>query len=323
MGLTLSALRSFEREGFVVVRNCLSPSEDLQPIIDEYAEVLDRVAVRLHEMGEIASAYADLPFDKRAIAITKDKGFLDPQPFDISFPTGADLTPETEFHFGPAAFALLRNPRLLDAVESIIGPEITSNPIQHVRIKVPERYIDKDRRGGLGGTTVWHQDNGVAHEEADNTEMLTVWFPLTEASERSGCLTVVPGSFRGGLQPHCPVPGRGSEIPEALIPGEKVQSVPMSPGDVLFMHRRCMHASLSNLSDHVRWSLDIRYHPTGSPSGRSFLPGFVARSRSNSSSELQDHAEWRQSWLYARDKLLASVAQPKAHRWDGKHELCA
>lgn len=323
MRLAPSVLRDFERDGFVVARNCLSPSADLQPIIDEYAEVLDRVAGRLHKAGEISSAYTDLPFAQRAIAITKDRGFLDPQPFDISFPTGADLTLETEFHFGPAAFALLRNSSLLDAVESIVGSEITSNPVQHVRIKAPERYIDKDRRFGLGAATVWHQDNGVVHEEADETEMLTVWFPLTEASERSGCLTVIPGSFREGLQPHCPVPGRGSEIPDALIPDEKVQSVPMSPGDVLFMHRRCMHASLANVSDEIRWSLDIRYHPTGSPSGRSYLPGFVARSRANPASELRDPVRWNQSWLEARDRLLASSVQPKAHRWDGTHELCA
>ena len=39
---------------------------------------------------------------------------------------------------GPAVFDVLTAPPLLDAVESIIGPEIYSNPTQHVRLKPPE-----------------------------------------------------------------------------------------------------------------------------------------------------------------------------------------
>ena len=324
MHLSASALQKLDHDGFVVTRNCLSPTTDLQPVIDEYSEILDRVAHRLHQQGETSSAFAELPFNKRAIAITRETGFLDPQPFDISFPANAALTPNTEFHFGPAAFNLLRNPDLLDAVESIIGSEITSNPVQHVRIKVPERYIDEERRVGLIATTVWHQDNGVVHEEADDTNMLTVWLPLTKASEEHGCLKVVPGSHREGLQVHCPGGvGQGSKLPPPLIPEDRVQPVPMSPGDVLFMHRHCMHASLTNISDDIRWSFDIRYHPTGSASGRSYLPSFVARSRKTPESELRDPIRWRESWLEARDQVLAAVVQPKAHRWDGTHELCA
>ena len=323
MQLSASALQELDRDGFVVARDCLSPSADLQPVIDEYSEILDRVATRLHGDGKTSSTFNRLPFGERAIAITRETGFLDPQPFDISFPVNASLTPDTEFHFGPAAFNLLRTPSLLDAVESIIGPEISSNPVQHVRIKVPERYIDEERRIGLIATTAWHQDNGVVHEEADDTNMLTVWFPLTNASEEHGCLKVVPGSHREGLRVHCPGGGQGSKIPEPLIPEDQAQPVPMSPGDVLFMHRHCMHASLTNVSDEIRWSFDIRYHPTGSPSGRSFLPGFVARSLKNPESELRDPIRWRESWLEAREHVLASVVQPKAHRWNGNHELCA
>ena len=48
------------------------------------------------------------------------------------------MTPDTPFWTGPAVFALLRNQAILDAVESLIGPEIYANPVQHVRIKPPE-----------------------------------------------------------------------------------------------------------------------------------------------------------------------------------------
>ncbi len=325
MQLSVSQLSDFDRDGFVVARGLLSPSQDLQPVIDEYAQVLDRVAERMHRGGEISSTYAELPFADRAIAITREAGLLDPQPFDISLPVNGQLTPETEFHFGPAVLALLRNERLLDGVESFVGPEITSNPVQHVRIKPPERYI-RANAPGLVTRTDWHQDNGVVDQEADDTDMLTVWLPLTEATERNGCLTVVPGSHREGLQLHCPMTREGrrvNHIPRTLVPQERVRPLPMSAGDVLFMHRRCMHASLTNASDEVRWSFDIRYNPSGQTTGREVLPSFVARSRANPAAELRDADVWRQLWVDARDRLLARPAAPMTNRWSGAHELCA
>ena len=58
------------------------------------------------------------------------------QPMDISLP-GDKIAPDTPMHFGPAVFDMVRAPGLLDIVEQLIGGEITSNPIQHVRIKPP------------------------------------------------------------------------------------------------------------------------------------------------------------------------------------------
>ena len=209
--------------------------------MDEYAAVLDRVAARMHQNGEISSTYAELPFDRRTIAITREAGLLNPQPFDITIPINtAHLHPDTEYHFGPAVFALLRSERLLDAVESLIGPEITSNPVQHVRIKPPERYVTERANTGLVTTTGWHQDNGVVHEEADDTDMLTVWLALTEATERNGCMMVVPGSYHEGLQLHCTLPNeRGAEghyHPHATDP----QRARAAAADVA--RRRAVHA---------------------------------------------------------------------------------
>ena len=144
MHLTAQQLADFDRDGYVIARGILSPDKDLQPVMDEYAEILDREAERMYRDGEISSTYAELPFQERNIAMTREAGLVNPQPFDITIPINtALLTPDTEYHFGPAVFALLRNERLLDAVESLIGPEITSNPVQHVRIKPPERYINE------------------------------------------------------------------------------------------------------------------------------------------------------------------------------------
>ncbi|MBM4436787.1 MAG: phytanoyl-CoA dioxygenase family protein [Actinobacteria bacterium] len=323
-GLRTAQVEHFHREGYVVAERVLDPQRDLQPVIDEYTQVLDRIAQRKHAAGELAETYAGLPFAERAMTIARETGYLDVQPFDISMPLKRELlTADAEFHFGPAVFDLLRNPRLLDCVESVLGPEIYSNPVQHVRVKVPERLVPEGKRNAQNAATGWHQDQGVVLAEADETDMLTVWFPLTEASERHGCLQVVPRSHVEGLRTHCPVPLQGSRIPDTLVPQERAVPVPMRPGSVLFMHRQTLHGSLSNLSDTIRWSFDIRYQPIGQPTGRPIFPGFVARSRANPASELRDHTAWYQRWMATRDHLLGLDQMPKLVRWTGEHAVCA
>src|SRR5262249_61910811 len=143
----------------------------------------------------------------------------------------------TPIWLGPAVFNVIRNEKILDAVESLIGPEIYSNPIQHVRIKPPEHLTPRDPVTGrlLMPATPWHQDQGVTLEEADETEMVTVWFGLSESTIDNGCLHIRPRSHLGGLLQHCPT-GQGLEIPEALMPGAYLPG-PLKPGSAILMHR--------------------------------------------------------------------------------------
>ena len=46
--------------------------------------------------------------------------------------------------------------------------------------------------------------------EADEATILTVWLPLTDATEQNGCMQVIPRSHREGLKDHCPVDQLGS-----------------------------------------------------------------------------------------------------------------
>src|SRR5262245_51152526 len=204
-GLTREQMKRFEEEGYLVIEGLLDPERDLDPVINEYAGVLDRLAGELHAMGKVSSKYSELPFSKRLINVYAESGEVHAQYFDFSLPQ-AGVKPDTPFWTGPAVFSLLRHPKLLDVIESLIGPEIYSNPVQHVRLKPPEALTPKDPTTGLVqlGATPWHQDNGVVNEEADNTDIITVWFPLTDATVENGCLAVVPFSHEAGLLPHCP-----------------------------------------------------------------------------------------------------------------------
>ena len=332
--LSAAQIEEFYERGYLVVKEVLDPEKDIAPIIAEYGEVLDRLARELCERGDISSTYDHLPFGERLTRIYAESGKVHAQHFDFSLPQKG-IKADTPFWTGPAVFNALRNERLLDLAESLVGPEIYSVPVQHVRIKPPEHQLVSSGPSGVspgdlqasleGGnlviSTPWHQDLGVVLPDADETEMLTVWFPLTEATVENGCLLVVPGSHRAGLLRHCPRK-TGIHIPLQLFREEDAVPVPMEPGDVLLMTRWTCHSSLPNRSEGIRWSFDLRYCPTGQSSGREVFPGFVARSRAHPETELRDPEIWDREWHEARD-LLARQEDPAYNRWSAGHPVCA
>ena len=325
--LTPSQLDHYHQQGYVLVKNLLDPATDIDPVLAEYDQILENLANELHAQNRIASTYADLPFDQRLCTIYNETGQIHAQHFDISLPQGGTRA-DSPIAAGPAAFWMLRNKKLLDIIEDIIGPEVYSNPVQHIRIKPPEQYlpgVPKDQHGRIAGfavgATPWHQDNGVVLPEADETDMLTVWLPLTNALREHGCIEVVAGSQRDGLLHHCSA-GYGLYIQDKHLAQDRIVTAEMKKGDVLFMHRLTCHSSLPNTSEQVRISFDLRYNPTGQPTGRPVFPGFVARSRKDPASELRDPEVWAQSWYDAREKLAINN-MPAYNRWPTDDPACA
>ena len=314
----------FAEYGYVMVENVLDIERDLEPVVSEYMTLLEDLAARWQAEGRIRSTYADLPFAQRLARILTDAGPTGFAPFDISLPFQG-VTEETPIHLGPAVFNMLTSSRLLDTVEQFIGPEILSNPIQHVRIKPPEDLLPPEFRNSLVSQTDWHQDQGVALPEVDETVMLTVWLAITDAMVENGCLCVIPGSHKGGLVTHCPggpERDKGLHIPEELR-GTNAIPVPAPRGGALFLHRRTMHASLRNQSDGVRWSFDLRYQPIGQPTGRPVFPAFVARSRQHPEQVVTDWRVWADLWRATRSHLAAHPVTGKLNRWTGTEMVCA
>ena len=318
--LTPEQIQQFHEDGYLAVDRLLDFDLDIQPVIQEYQQLLDELCEQWVAEGRLERTFSELPFEERLVEVYR-AGCNYYQAFDIALPNG-NIQADTPIHCGPAVFDLLRSPRLLAAVESLIGGEIYSNPIQHVRVKPPSSVIDQsDASNSLVGVTHWHQDNGVALPEADETRMLTCWVAVSEATEENGCLQVAPRSHRQGIALHCTISNQLG-IPDTLIEQEQAKPVPLSPGGVLFFHPMCKHGSLENKSDAFRWSFDLRYNPIGEATGRPHFPGFIARSRQNPESELDDHREWAKLWREARAKL-AGIAEIKNNRWDKDDPLCA
>ena len=298
-GLNSSQLKAFETQGYLVVHDVLDDN-DLASVTAEYDALLNDVAARLFREGKIASDYRNLPFDDRYSAIVGECPDVFPL-MDITFPVKQTLETDPPIHLGQAVLDLLTNEKILDIVESVIGPEIYSNPTQHLRLKPPENLLNSSLARGYVGRTMWHQDLAGLLDEALDTDLLTVWIAISDASVEQGCLVAIPGSHRsngGTLTAHCPEDDKNSANRIAgrrLAPGPRVP-LPVRRGAVVLLHKLTQHASLPNRSGQLRFAFDLRYQPVGQPTGRPAFPGFVARSRKDPGSALRSLAHWKASW---------------------------
>ncbi len=315
--LTQSEVERFRSQGFLAVEDVVDEAT-LQAVRQEYADLLDRLYAGWYAEGRLGVAPDGLSFWEKLDQCYRG-GFDWYQPFDISLPHD-NIREDTPMHFGPAVFGLVTHPKILDIVESLIGSEITSNPIQHVRIKPPQRAVSSSESRAHVIATDWHQDKGVTLEEADDTEFVTVWLAVTDATVENGCLQVASGGYEEML-PHCLKPQ--VHIADAFRPTEETATpVPVNAGGAVLFQPLTPHASLANKSDGYRWSFDLRYNVTGQATGRSHFPEFVARSRRNPDSELRDWRAWKKMWEETRLRLSRTPHIPQ-HRWDSNSPHCA
>ena len=297
MELNSTQTAQFAAEGYLLLRNVLADS-DLDPIIAEYEQHIDRRAKELLAEGKIDEIHADAPFNRRLALICRQ--------CDEIY-SNLDI-----MHFrGRASFEFLHNDRLLSIVEGLVGSEITCSPVQHTRAKLPEGLTPNS---GDPHIAPWHQDAGAYYEEADPHFVLTVWLPLSAATPENGCMQIIPQVHHQGLQRHWIERGLVTMGVSDEESREEGLTVPMDKGDLLLMHKGVPHRSTLNLTDTVRWSMDLRYQQTGTPSGRPYYPDFVVRSRSNPNSVLKDYDQWCRLWIEALEGNTTSNS--RRARWE-------
>lgn len=319
MALTQDQFRHFVDEGYVIVKGALT-SDDLDPVITGIETFVDERVRSLYGEGLITELHEGEPFERRLALVTRE---------NTSIYDEIDI-----MHMrAEALFRFLGNARLLDLVESLVGPEVTCSPIQHLRAKLPDNVVHGGNgeagdltHGGSGNegahsagnedlaarvrenVAPWHQDAQVHHEDADPVFILTVWLPLCDTDEDNGCLQIIPRVHHKGM-----VYWReGFGIEDGRLPEGEILSLPMKKGDVLLLHKLIPHRSIPNRSGSIRWSLDLRYQQTGLPTGRSFYPNFIVRSRRHPEFVLTDYNTWRRGW----EEALKVTAQrpPRKNR---------
>jgi len=148
---------------------------------------------------------------------------------------------------------LVHHPRVLDAVEDVIGPDIL---VYHSTLFVKEAHTPAYVR--------WHQDSPYFYL-APHLHV-TAWVALSEASVEAGCMQVLPGSHQWGAFAHDDKPDpmnmirRGQGISDRFDDARGV-FMPVRAGQMSLHHTDLVHASGGNATGDRRLGLAISYIP--------------------------------------------------------------
>ena len=133
-GLSAEQLSRFDTDGYLVVEDVLS-SANLGAIEEEYTEIMACSTANLVQAGLLNPLKSE-DFGAQFIeSLQQLEDMYDLyQYLDMSLPLFDELDESVSMNAWRAVFDLLTNQRVLNIVESVIGPDIYSNPVQHTRI---------------------------------------------------------------------------------------------------------------------------------------------------------------------------------------------
>jgi phytanoyl-CoA hydroxylase len=244
----------FHEEGYVTLEGVIPP-EELQPVIDEISEEIDKRARKLFAEGKLTRLYDEEGFETRLARISQENDTI-----------ALDIW--NGFLHGPAIFHLIGNPNLVNLAEQLVGEEIIASSVYRLRPKIPHYGY---------GEVPWHQDSSYFEPYCDKSLVVTLWLPLVDANEENGCMYVMPRSHRSPVVRHrVSDNGKYLQIDSREFPrtGHRV-ACPVHKGGALLVTNRTAHASFKNRTDRVRWSMDLRYQNANLPTNArvSRLPG--------------------------------------------------
>lgn len=146
---------------------------------------------------------------------------------------------------------IVRHPRILDAVEDILGPDILCWQSTFF-IKEP----------GTKGYVSWHQD--ATYWGLSSPDVCTAWLALSPATVESGAMKVAPGTHKMPQMRHEDtfnadnLLSRGQEIKADIDPADAVDMT-LDTGEVSIHHIMLAHASEPNRADDRRIGIAVRY----------------------------------------------------------------
>ena len=260
MRLTEDEVKRYFEDGFLIVEDVFT-DEELEPVLDDFADMVDVWANKLYESGRIADRHEGEDVHTRLASLERE------------WPNAAALIHWRE-GMRPALSRLWSSPKLLDMVEQFIGPDIAGHPVSVIRTKTPATALM---------TVPWHQDSAYFEEGGEGTLQPTAWIPFVDVTAGNGTLEVIRGSHRSGeVFPHHVEKDVGHEkswylyIRDENLPEGEVVTCEMKRGSVLWHGNMMVHRSTENHSDKVRWTCDLRYQrpgePTGMPAGSKLPP---------------------------------------------------
>jgi non-heme Fe2+,alpha-ketoglutarate-dependent halogenase len=147
---------------------------------------------------------------------------------------------------------LIRDARVLDPIEQLIGPDILCwSTIFWIKDAGSKSFVS------------WHQDN--TYWGLSSRNVVTAWFAISDASVEAGCMKVMPGTHRGETLAHEDT----YDADNMLTRGQSIRgldearaaSMPLCAGE-LSLHNYCLaHGSGPNLSGDRRIGVSMHFMP--------------------------------------------------------------
>jgi ectoine hydroxylase-related dioxygenase (phytanoyl-CoA dioxygenase family) len=228
MKLSAEDAQVYADQGYLVVTLGLESDG-----LEELQQAFDATLARLREEGRLQNVQSGKDADEAAQVYQLRTAHLLHERFD----------------------AFVRDDRILDIVESIIGPNIRL--VHYQGLYKPPRS---------GGEVGWHQDDyyfRITHRKRDG--MVSCWVALDDATVENGCLWYVPGGHQM-LLPHVQnwdpqvkkgfyfsIPALDDDLAKRAIP------VPVRKGQMLLHHGLMPHRSLKNESERPRRALAMHF----------------------------------------------------------------
>jgi len=143
---------------------------------------------------------------------------------------------------------LLYDPRILDIVEDLIGPNI---------MLFHDQALWKPAK--TGGAVFWHQDNAYWHCRPAN--LLSCWLTLDDVVRENGAMQVIPGSH---LAPVWHEKAKTTSVLlELKVDESKAVAVDLPAGGVMFHHCQTLHYTQPNDTDRQRRAFAIHFMTPG------------------------------------------------------------
>lgn len=152
-------------------------------------------------------------------------------------------------------YDLVHDPRILDAVESVLGPNLLCWG-SSLFVKEPNDPA----------FVAWHQDSYYWGLEPD--DVLSAWVAFAPSTIENGAMQVIPGSHRERRFPHAKSPdGSGNMISsheEIAVDVDEAQGISLllGEGEMSLHHVNIVHGSPPNRSTGRRYGFAIRYVAT-------------------------------------------------------------
>lgn len=148
-------------------------------------------------------------------------------------------------------YEMVSHPSVLDAVESLLGPDLLVwNTRWFAKFPGEKTYIS------------WHQD--ATYWGLDPPNVVTAWLCLGESNPENGCMRVIPGSHQHPLLPQVETYAadnalsRGQEI-AVEVDERQAADIVLRPGEMSLHHVAIVHGSKANTSEMPRIGLAARY----------------------------------------------------------------